>query len=195
MTSRYRSQLQLQALADRAAARSSDGSRHRCFISYHVADQEEVSQFIEDFGDQFIGTAVGVTEDDDFVDSDDMDYVMEQIRKKHLGNTTVTMVLVGECTWSRKFVDWEVYASLRKYEAYAPSGLVAINLPSMGKTGKLPGRVADNRNGEEGYARYWVYPSSRTSLRNWIDIAFDARSTKTHLIDNSRARRQRNSTC
>lgn len=190
-----RSQYQIQKIAEAAAARSTDRTRHRCFISYHVADQAEVTQFVDDFGDQFIGTVVGVTDDDDFVDSENTDYIMDQIRKKYLGNTTVTIVLVGACTWSRKFVDWEVYASLRRYTDYAPSGLVAINLPSMGKVGKLPDRVADNRDGDDGFARYWVYPESKRSLRSWIDIAYEARSSKSHLIDNSRARRQRNATC
>lgn len=195
MTSRYRGQTQLQKIAESAAARSTDQTRHRCFVSYHVDDEDEVIQFLDDFGDQFIATVVGVTADDDFVDSEDTDYIMEQIRKKYLGNTTVTIVLVGSCTWSRKFVDWEVYASLRRYRDYAPSGLMAVNLPSMGKTGNMPKRVADNVDSENGYARYWVYPDSKRSLRRWIDIAYSARSSKEDLIDNSRARRRNNSPC
>jgi hypothetical protein len=195
MSTRRESQARVQKMAEAAAFRSTDQTRHRCFVSYHVDDEADVSRFLDDFGDQFIGTVVGVTADDDFVDSDDTDYIMDQIRERYLGPTTVTIVLVGSCTWSRKFVDWEVYATLRTYESYAPSGLLAINLPYMGDKGKLPSRVSDNVKPDNGYARYLTYPSSKSSLRDWIEVAYEARSTKTHLIDNSRERRRQNSAC
>jgi hypothetical protein len=180
-------------MAEAAAARSRDNSRHRCFVSFHADDEAEVTQFMDDFGDQFIGTAVGVTEDDDFIDSDDTDYVMDQIRELYLGGTTVTIMLIGACTWSRRFVDWETYASLREYKTYAPSGLVAINLPSLGKTGALPKRVEDNR--ASGYAHYYTYPETKSELRDHITEAFEARTSKKDLIDNSEPRRKNNSAC
>lgn len=195
MSRRRESQARVQKTAEAAAFRSTDQTRHRCFVSYHVDDEAEVTRFLNDFGDQFIGTVVGVTADDDFVDSDDTDYIMDQIRERYLGNTSVTIVLVGSCTWSRKFVDWEAYATLRKYKGYAPSGLLAINLPYLGTEGKLPTRVSDNVKKEDGYARYWTYPISKSGLRNWIQVAYDARSTRSDLIDNSRERRKQNSAC
>ena len=68
MTSNFQS-LMLQLSAERASAKSSDSTRHKCFISYHVADLEEVQTFVTDFGSEFIPRSVGVTEEDDFVDS------------------------------------------------------------------------------------------------------------------------------
>jgi hypothetical protein len=195
MTTRQESQRRVEEVAKRAASRNTDTTRHRCFVSYHVDDEIEVAKFLDDFGDQFIATVVGVTANDDFVNSDDNEYIMYQIRKRYLGNTTVTIVLVGACTRTRKFVDWEVYSSLRRYEDYAPSGLVAINLPSLGNTGRLPDRVSDNVHKDEKYARYWTYPSSKAGARNNVDIAFEARSSKENLISNSRDRRQNNSLC
>ena len=79
--------------------------RHKCFISYHQADLDEVTQFIETFEDAFIPQVIGLSDDDDFIDSIDTDYVMDKIREKYLTNSTVTIVLVGKCTWARRYVD------------------------------------------------------------------------------------------
>jgi hypothetical protein len=198
MVSRKReSQVRVQKMAEAASARSSDDTRHRCFISYHVDDEAEVTKFLDDFGDQIIGTAVGVTADDDFVDSDDTDYIMNQIRERYLGSTTVTIVLIGKCTWSRRFVDWEVYSSLREYKSYGFSGLVAITLPSVATDPErqLPPRVDDNVADESGYARWKKYPASKASLKNYVDEAFEGRSSRTYLIENSRDRKKYNSSC
>lgn len=191
------SQLRLQRLAESVAQKSTDSTRHRCFVSYHVADQDEVEQFIKDYGTEFIPTVVGVTADDDFVNSDDTDYIMNRIREEYLGSTTVTMVMIGGCTWARRFVDWEIYASLRAYNTYPISGLVAISLPSMATASskRLPPRLADNVDDDRKYARWWKYPSSGAGLRKMSDEAFEARSSKVALIDNSRPRKVNNSPC
>jgi hypothetical protein len=194
------SQYRLQKVADLAARKSDDPTRHRCFVSYHVDDTDEVEQFLADLGHVMIATVVGVTEEDDFVDSDDTDYIMDRIREKYLSTTTVTIVMVGTCTWARKFVDWEIYSSLRNYKTYKPSGLMAITLPSMtGVIGRTPpARVDDNISGDdndEGYARWWKYPSSASALQAHIETAFTYRTTRDDFIDNSRARRTYNSSC
>ena len=41
-------------LASAVEARSSDPTRHKCFISYHVDDADEVAEFLDDFGTEFI---------------------------------------------------------------------------------------------------------------------------------------------
>jgi hypothetical protein len=46
-----------------------------------------------------------------------------------------------------------------------------------------------------GYARWHVYPDSSTTLRNLIEDAYHAPSTRPHLIDNTRTRRLINSSC
>lgn len=194
MSVKRESQYRVQRIAEAASRRKTDDTRHRVFVSYHVDDEDEVTQFVDDFGDEFIGTVVGVTDDDDFVDSDDTDYIMDQIREKYLRTTTVTVVLIGACTWSRKYVDWEIYSSLREYSGYLPSGLVAISLPSIANSDKrLPARLDDNVG--SGYAKWKKYPADSESLRAWIDDAWDARVSRSELIDNSRPRRQANSSC
>jgi hypothetical protein len=59
----------VQRVAEAAAARKVDATRHKCFVSYHVDDLAEVERFLNDFGTEFIPRSVGVTIDDDFVDS------------------------------------------------------------------------------------------------------------------------------
>jgi hypothetical protein len=36
---------------------------------------------------------------------------MSEIRRKYLGNASVTIVLIGSCTHSRRYVDWEIKLS------------------------------------------------------------------------------------
>ena len=53
--------------------------RHKVFISYHHADQDEVEEFVDTFDherDVFITRALGVEMEQDIIDSDDPDYVM-----------------------------------------------------------------------------------------------------------------------
>ena len=115
-------QQQLQGIALKAAARTIDYTRHKCFVSYHSADVNEVATFLDTFGTEFIAKTIGVTDEDDFIDSEDTDYITGQIRSKYLGDSSVTIVLVGGCTWARRYVDWEVYSSLRNSKHSSVNG-------------------------------------------------------------------------
>lgn len=194
-------QQQLQEIATKASLRKVDNTRHKCFVSYHAADRVEVEDFLDEFGSEFIAKTVGVTDEDDFIDSDDTGYIMDRIRTRYLGDSSVTIVLVGSCTWARRYVDWEVYSSLRSSKHSKVNGLLAIQLPSMsGVRTTLPGRVNDNverdvNKDDVGYARWMAYPTSRSQLRSWIDGAYNARTSRSTLIDNTRARRTRSASC
>jgi hypothetical protein len=170
--------------------------RHKVFVSYHAVDAVEVVNFIEKYDDVFIARAIGMEEDgSDIIDSTNVDYIRRVIREKYLKDSTVTMVLVGACTWARKFVDWEVYSSLRSNPT--PNGLLAVQLPSTAQSTKAPARLELNRpkNGKEGYANYYLTPSSGASLRSEIQTAFDARAAKRDLIELGGNLRERNSAC
>jgi hypothetical protein len=171
--------------------------RHKCFVSFHHADDNEVRSFIEEFESAFIPRVLGVSDEDNFVDSEDTDYVMDQIREKYLTDSTVTMVLVGQCTWARRYVDWEVYSTLRNDKHNRRSGLLAITLPSVASYSgrRLPPRVADNVHNADGYARWYKYPSSASGLQACITEAFAARVSKAGLINNRRERKVRSSSC
>lgn len=171
--------------------------RHNCFISYHSADAPEVLDFVENFESVFIPRSVGLNDEDGpLIESDEADYIHDTIRDKYLRHSTVTIVMVGQCTWARRFVDNEVYSSLRSGKINRVNGLLAIELPSVAGSSRLPARVNDNYvKGGNSYAKYWSYPYNASTLQGWIQQAFDARSSKAHLIDNSRARRKRSSPC
>ena len=48
----------------------------------------------------------------------------------YLKDSTVTVVLIGEETWKRKHVDWEIGSSLRQTQNNSRSGLLGIILPT-----------------------------------------------------------------
>jgi hypothetical protein len=197
MTNRQ-AMLRLQRVAEAAAARKVDATRHKCFVSYHADDMSEVETFIDDFGSEFIARSVGVTVEDDFVDSDDEEYIKRRIREEHLTDSTVTIVLLGTCTWSRRFVDWEISSSLRNDANNKRNGLLVYPLPSMNNSARLPNRVRDNwTNGNQAasYARYLGYPTSASEVRSNIESAFSDRTAKGDKVDNSRDLRTMNSSC
>lgn len=124
---------------------------------------------------------------------------MRKIRENKLQDSTVTIVLIGSCTHSRRYVDWEVKASLQQGSTL-PNGLIAINLPYMGNKSELPARISQNikrdANGKEiGYARYYVYPDSKQKLYAWIEDAYTARTTRSNLIKNPNEIMRYNARC
>jgi hypothetical protein len=188
---------EVQEVAIRASERKVDSTRHKCFLSYRVTDKDEVEQFLEDFCTEFIPRSVGVTEEDDFIQSDDDEYIRRRIRELYLTDSTVTILLVGSCSWSRKFIDWELSSSLRNDSANRRNGLLAIQLPSTDGP-KVPARLKDNwvrEKPEDSYALYKRHPSSAASLRARIEEAFLARTDKASLVDNTRALLTYNDLC
>ena len=174
---------------------------HKVFISYHHDDQEEVEGFIKTFDEEekiFIARALGVEVEQDIIDSNDTDYVMRRIRELYLKDSTVTITLVGKCTWARRYVDWEIQSSLRHGEKVTPNGLLGIALPSAESKPILPNRLFINLKGtnyNEGYARWHWYPKSKNDLANWIEDAFNARTNRADLIENPRERFTNNRPC
>lgn len=179
-----------------SAAQKSDQVRRKCFISYYAGDKKIVDKFIADFEDVFIAKAIGVSGGDDFIDSNNSDYVMQKIRDKYLGDSTITICLIGDCTHSRRYVDWELKTSLRQ-GAYIPNGLLGILLPYKGTSGIIPPRFADNwKKGEaDCYAMYRAYPESKASLRQWIEKAFDRRTSRSKAIVNTQEMMKYNRKC
>ncbi|KAB5587423.1 hypothetical protein CTheo_9139 [Ceratobasidium theobromae] len=131
-------------------------TRRKCFISYHHDDEYEVQQFIQDF-----------------------DHDQDVLIARGIGAS-----MAGDIINSTN----EDYIKARIRENR--SGLLAITLPSAADyyDKKLPARVWDNImgvSGADGYARWWKYPSSASSLANLIETAYDARSSRAHLVDNN----------
>ena len=175
--------------------------RHKVFISYHHDDKKEVDKFIETFDEErkvFVGRALGIGMSEDIIDSSDVDYVIRRIRKLYLKDSTVTIVLIGKCTWARRYVDWEIQSSLRHGRTVTPNGLSGIVLPSAGKNPTAPSRLDINikgESGDEGYARWYWYPKRKDVLANIIEDAYKARTRRVHLIVNPRENFSYNRSC
>jgi len=175
--------------------------RRKVFISFYGEDRYEVDQFLAvcDQDEVFIHRALGAYDNDDFIDSTNPEYVMSEIRRTYLADSTVTIVLIGRCTHSRRYVDWELKASLRQGDLYVPNGLLGILLPSAARTRPvyLPPRLAENLDADERqcYARIYEYPESTAEVVDWIEDAFEARSARAHLIENTQDMMRNNAIC
>lgn len=164
-------------------------ARRKVFLSYSKADKVAVDKFCEQFGKTFIRR--GMKMEDDLINSTDTDYVMAQIRKRYLKDSTVTIVLIGKCTWSRRFLDWEIQSSLRRSQfGPPPNGLIGIQL--WKSYTNVPPRLYDNI--QSGYSKFYPYPSSHIALWNMIEWAYNQRGNQ-YLIVNPRDRFSYNRTC
>lgn len=152
------------------------------FLSFHQADELEANIWCRRFEGYFneIRT-LGLDEfGDDFaehINSGDSDYVMRCIRDKKIAGTSCTVVLIGKCTWARRYVDWEIAATLRNFADSARGGLIGVQLPSALDHGwsKLPPRLALNVSSDGGvdsaYARFYPPAPSNDTIARWVDDA------------------------
>ena len=186
----------MQRLADLISTARYDPTRHTCFVSYHDADFSEVESFIRQFGEEFVPRCVGVTPQDRFVGSLDEHYIKSRVRDECLGDSTVTIVLLGRETWHQMFVDWEIAASLLEGPARPRNGILAMPLPSMGNRATLPERIRDNFSGpgdEKSSVIYESYPTTRESFRAKLDRAHASRSQPGAAVNNARPLRRADS--
>ena len=172
--------------------------RHKVFISFHNNDRLYKDKFVK----MMRGDIVDKSVHDENIDDQNLktETIRQKIRDEFIADATVTVVLVGSCTWQRKHVDWEIGSSLRKTEKNPRCGLLGILLPTHpdhnSKTFHarlIPPRLYDNYN-KDRYAIIYHWLDSPDSIRKWIDDAFKKRNT---IPDNSRDqfRQNRTSSC
>jgi hypothetical protein len=161
----------------------------RCvFVSYHHKDDRNYyDAFARLFSDTYNVIQDSSVERE--IDSDNAEYVMRTIREKYLTGCSCTIVLCGRETPWRKFVDWEIKATLDKEHA-----LIGVCLPTnpANADGKhyVPDRFFDNF--QTGYA-LWLGWSQIESNHEFLTQSIEvAKSKPVSLINNSRALRQRN---
>ena len=154
--------------------------RHRVFISYYHEDQAYKDWFVRMMGDDIVDESV---EDGD-IDDDNLtaETIRQYIRDRFIRDATVTIVLMGPCTWQRKHVDWEIGSSLRATRLNYRCGLLGILLPDHPNAGAaryslnlVSPRVADNVGGNDPYAEVRDWSSNAPEIRNWIHRAFTRR--------------------
>ncbi len=152
--------------------------RRKCFISYYHGDKTWARYFAYQFGGTngtIIPRVLGL--EDNAIQSSKPDYVIDTIRAEYISGSSVSIVLIGTCTHSRRFVDWEIKRGLLN-----GNGLLGIILPPKIRE-YLPERFAVNwRQDDMGYAALRLYPKSAVELRSWIDDAvWRSRSRQNQL--------------
>lgn len=159
--------------------------RRKVFLSHYHGHGDWTDAFLRDFGSVFIRRSVGALGDDNLINSGNPEYVMQRIRDEFIGDSTVTIVLVGNCTHSRRYIDWEIKGSLKRAKDGLPNGLLAIQCSQ--NPVHLPPRLAANWNSDNlnCYARFYRYPQTTDQLRTWIEDAFAARTQRANTIRNS----------
>lgn len=165
-------------------------TRHKNFISYYHQDDEPYRiAFEKAFSSIFINKSV---RSGDIDPDNSSEYVKRLISEGYITDASVVTVLIGPNTRKRKHVDWEISAALNK-KVGGYSGLIGILLPSVSllpngnyRYEDLPPRL--ETNAKSGYAPIYTWAvatQSASSISGAINDAFQRRTTKSNLIDNS----------
>lgn len=157
---------------------------HKVFLSYyHDEDAEYRYSFERLFSNVIVSRSVGIGE---IEPNRNADYVYQKLRDEYLRDSTVTVVLIGQHTWQRKFVDWEIYTTLRDTKYSSRSGLLGLILPTYKRpepgryyAHTTPPRLYDNvtvRNeGQQPFAKIYSWSEDPKFIRDIIAEAFSRR--------------------
>ena len=176
--------------------------RRKVFISYHVEDRDQVKQFADSMGIVIVDKSV---KDSDIDDRNIKTATIRQkIREDFISDASVTIVLIGPCTWQRKHVDWEIGSSLRQTKNNSRCGLLGILLPNHPDYGKqgynpqlIPPRLADNCQRKDPYAIIYDLPRNqvKSKVRSWINQAFERRNWALPINKRKQFARNRRGNC
>lgn len=165
------------------------GTKRKVFISYHHrGDQKWFDEFTRLFSERyeiFFDNSL-----DGRIRSDDPEYINRKIREENIFGTSITMVLCGEETGKRKYVDWEIHSTLHHGHA-----LMGIALPTATRGDQnriiVPDRLRENI--ESGYAHWVSWNTDPQTLQMAIENAIQ-RSEDKSKVRNDREKMQRNLT-
>lgn len=176
--------------------------RHRVFISFHNDDQRFKDEFVAMMGGNIVDESVS---DDDIDDANlNVSEIRRRIRDNFISDATVTVVLIGPCTWQRKHVDWEIGSSLRKTQHNSRCGLLGILLPNhpdfRNETYNprlIPPRLAINCGDNDPYAVIYDWPVQQEAaeIRRWIHEAFLRRNGTPPHNNSQQFSRNRSGDC
>lgn len=105
---------------------------HKCFISFKHEDIEYKEYIQNNLEIDMIDKSLN-----EKIDSEDIDYIMKQIRENHLSKSTVTIHLIGTKSseslgWEeQKFIKRELQASLFNGEENTRNGILGVVLPEV----------------------------------------------------------------
>ena len=142
--------------------------RHKVFLSYHHdLDQWYKNLFLHFMKDDVVDKSVS----DGDIDSDDLkvETTRQYIRDDFIADATVTIVLIGRCTWRRKYVDWEIGSSLRDTKKNPRCGMLGILLPTHPEYSS-PSTTVNPRLVPPRFADNWGSPSNYSHLYRWPEV-------------------------
>jgi hypothetical protein len=102
--------------------------RRKVFVSYFRADRAEVEEFVDSWVERqrvFIPQIIGAF-GRGIINSTNTEYVIGRIRTEHIAEATVTMVLVGSCTHSRRHVTRVQISCLTPFPALRTLGIAQL---------------------------------------------------------------------
>ena len=122
-----------------------------------------------------MSVSIGAIDDDNLL----TEATLQRIREDFIAQASVTVVLIGRRTWQRKYVDWEIAASLRHTATNPRCGVLGILLPNHPNysTGQyspklIPPRLADNCLGDNPFAKMYDWSTDTAQICEWIHLAF-----------------------
>jgi hypothetical protein len=158
-----------------------------CFVSYHhERDQKYITKLrrvISEMkvSDYSMKNNIGHLSDET---------IYKKVREK-MRNCSVTVVLIGERTGHRKWIDWEIWASLRGYthpydplKSFKPNGLLGIFLPTDSHS--IPDRLQDNI--DSGFAVCMKWKNLERDFESKVNWAHWSRTNILGKINNKRER-------
>lgn len=152
--------------------------RHKVFVSYHHANDQEYRDLFEELFDYIHDIIVSKSvKMGDIGTNLKTETIRQKIRDEYLADSTVTVVLIGSKTWKRKHVDWEISSSIRDTKNSSRSGLIGIILPSYPRKDEtkynsktIPPRLYDNIKREFASIHNWS--DDPKVVQRWIHNAF-----------------------
>ena len=160
--------------------------KRKIFISYHHKNDQGwydgFSRYFSDTLELFYDNSL-----ERRIDSDDSDYLNRKVREEYIFGTSVTIVLCGSETWKRRWIDWEIHATL-----FYKHGLIGIGLPTCSRNYNqkyiVPTRL--HQNVDSGYALWMDWTENAAILNQNIQEAV-RRSSFTSLKRNEDLKMQR----
>jgi hypothetical protein len=161
--------------------------KRKVFVSYHHANDQyyynEFSKYFSQSYDIFYDNSL-----DRKIDSTNAEYVNRKIREDYIVGSSATIVLCGSETFKRRWVDWEIHATL-----YHKHGLLGIVLPTcqrnLNQQFVVPDRLVENVN--SGYARWIHWTNDVNVLKSEIEAAVQSSKSNARLIVNSAQKMKR----
>ncbi len=144
------------------------------FVSYaHRLDQVSADEFREKFGndkmvfsDKSLDGNIGHLSDDTIKNN----YIRPRI-----ASSSVTIVLIGQETDKRWWIDWEIYYSLIKTTGNDRNGLLGILIPN--KVHSIPKRLQENIH----MGKIVEWPRDYRTLENAIEEVYNKRYNQPKL--------------